>query len=154
MLKSDQRPYEVLNDLITINTERIEGYNFATKEANVAVLKDLFARLTETSLICRQDLVKEVYKLGGVPNEIIPPVNFLDALREIKTAVVFRDHKAILSSCDHEEAVVIRSYEQALNANDENFTTQHHLLFNKHCDLLRADHDKVKNLLDVLVSGV
>jgi uncharacterized protein (TIGR02284 family) len=151
MLKTDQKPFEVLNDLITINTERIEGYNFATSQADVSILKDLFARLTETSLICRQDLVKEVYKLGGVPNEIIPPVDFLEALREVKTAVIFKDHKGLLCSCDQEEKEVLRSYEEALRIEDENFTTQHHLLFNKHCDLLRADHDKVKNLLDVLV---
>jgi uncharacterized protein (TIGR02284 family) len=154
MLVTDQKPFEVLNDLITINTERIEGYNFATQAADVSVLKDLFARLTETSLICRQELVKEVYKLGGVPNEITPPVNFLDALREVKTAIVFKDHKAILSSCDHEEKEVIRSYEEALMLEDVHFTTQHHLLFSKHYEWIKADHDKVKNLLGVLVSSV
>ena len=60
-----EKTIEVLNTLITINNDRIEGYDTATKETDEQDLKTLFAEFTATSQKCKQELVTEVTKLGG-----------------------------------------------------------------------------------------
>lgn len=56
---------EVLNSLITINTDRIEGYETATEETKEHDLKSMFSQFITTSQKCKQELVLEVNKLGG-----------------------------------------------------------------------------------------
>jgi len=149
----DVKPVEVLNTLIGINNERIEGYNYAAKEIDATIFKVLFNRLTETSFICRHELIKEVQKLGGKPTDgIAPPGDCFRAWLDVISAVSRKDHKAILNSCTYQENVVIKSYEIALNQEEE-INSQQQRLLNRQYDLLKADYVKVKNLLDVLVKS-
>lgn len=151
MLIADNKPFEILNNLIVINNDRIEGYNYAAKKINVPVLKVLFSRLIETSFVCKKELSGQVYKLGGKPQEgNVTSVIFFIAWLDVITAVGKNDHNAILNSCIKEESIVMQCYEAALNEEDENITTQHQLLFHKHFELINADFNKVKNLLKVL----
>lgn len=60
---------EVLNTLITINNDRIEGYETTAKETEEQDLKSLFAQFSYTSQKCKQELSNEVSKLGGTPAE-------------------------------------------------------------------------------------
>src|SRR4051812_17437357 len=100
MHASDEKPLDVLNKLLVLNTERLAGFHHASQNTDVSVLKVLFSRLTETSAQCREELRREVYKLGGVP-----PVDNYDrgdferAWKEIHTALNKNDHKALLDSC-------------------------------------------------------
>ena len=149
MLSSDQKPLEILNDLNVINNKRIESYHYVDREIDVPVLNALFERLIGTSLECKKELRGEIYKLGGMPSEI-----FLwekDLRKRLRSLVSLSrsDHKAILDSFVQEEDAVISCYESALSDTDENITTQHYRLFNKHCQLIRSDQEKIKNLLDV-----
>lgn len=65
----NEKPIEVLNALITINNDRIEGYETASKETDEQDLKTLFAHFILTSQKCKQELVSQVYALGGEPSE-------------------------------------------------------------------------------------
>jgi uncharacterized protein (TIGR02284 family) len=60
-----EKSIEVLNTLITINNDRIEGYETATKETEEQDLKTLFGQFISTSRKCKQELVSEVTRLGG-----------------------------------------------------------------------------------------
>lgn len=154
MLATDQKPVEILNELIVINNDRMEGYDYAAKEADVSVLKDLFSRLTETSACCKKELMNEVYKLGGTPADGINSGGDMQkAWEEVKNALIYKDHLTLLKSCNLEETVVIKSYAEALQNENENITTQHQQLFYRQFDLLHADHIKVKNLLSVLMKA-
>ena len=64
-----EKAVEVLNSLITINNDRIEGYETASKETDEHDLKSLFAQFISTSQKCKQELVLEVNKLGGGASE-------------------------------------------------------------------------------------
>jgi len=155
MLITDQRQLEILNNLIVINNDRIEGYNYAEKKINIPILKILFSRLTETSLNCRKELIGEVHKIGGKPQfGNVTSAQFFKAWLEVIAAVGKNDHGAILDSCVNEENAVIKSYESALNEEFENITTQHFHLFNRHCELIRSDHKKIENLRQVLLKHV
>src|SRR5687768_14420281 len=61
---------EVLNDLIQINNDRIEGYHKAIKMLEDGKdLKLLFSRMVEESQHFNHDLRQEVRKLGGDPEK-------------------------------------------------------------------------------------
>src|SRR4051812_44029392 len=115
MHPSDEKPLDVLNKLLVINTERLVGFHQASQNTDVSVLKVLFSRLTETSIQCREELCKEVYKLGGVPPEAgYNAGDFERARKEIHDALGRNDHKALLDSCYIEEFMASKSYEYAL----------------------------------------
>lgn len=151
MLASDEKPLKILNELILVNNDRIEGFNYAYRETNVEVLKVLFSRLTETSDVCRKELTNEVYKLGGVPPTGTHETGSVAASwREVKEALIYKDHLTLLKTCDKEEEEVIKSYTAVLS--NEQLDNGYHLhLLNRHTELLSADHEKVKNLLEVLL---
>ena len=60
----NEKTIAVLNSLITINNDRIEGYETAAKETEEQDLKTLFAQFSSTSEKCRKELTDEVSKLG------------------------------------------------------------------------------------------
>jgi len=151
MHPGDEKPLQRLNQLIGVNNNRIECLNFAAMETDVSVLKVLFSRLVDTSIICREELVKEVYKLGGIPEEgTVPYFEFFKAWVEVKSAISRNDHRAILGSCAYEEGVVLRSYETVIRQGEEELNTQQHRLFSRQYEQLLADHERVHNLLGVL----
>jgi uncharacterized protein (TIGR02284 family) len=154
MLDSDKKPVDVLNHLIVINNDRLVGYDQASNETDIAVLKALFARLKETSMECRNELCKEVYKLGGRPvDEIGAPGDFGKAWTEINAALSTNNHQAILDSCYVEEFMAIKSYEYAVRYFQNCMTTQHKHICNKHKELIGKDFDKVKNLRHILINS-
>src|SRR5687767_11239306 len=115
MHPSDQKPLTVLKNLIVLNNDRLEGYNYASNETDISVLKVLFSRLTETSMQCREELCREVYKLGGtVPETATGIGDFEKAWQQIREALNKNDHKALLESCYLEEFMAFKSYEYAL----------------------------------------
>jgi len=154
MHPSDYKPLTVLRQLLTVNNERLEGFNFASGETDVSVLKVLFERLTETSLQCREELTREVYKLGGVPpGENSGSGEFDKAWKQIRNALNNGDHKALLESCYVEEFMAYKSYEYALRYYQDHITSQHLSLFSRQHDMLKEDHQKVKNLRDILLNA-
>jgi uncharacterized protein (TIGR02284 family) len=154
MHPSDQKPLTLLNNLIGVNNNRIECYNLAFKFTDVAVLKILFSRLLDTSFFCREELAREVYKLGGIPEEgTVPFAEHIAAWVDIKSALNRKDHAAILSTCDYEEGVVLKSYKNVLNTDEDLLTYQQQQIFHKQYDILQADHEKVKNLRNVIQNG-
>jgi uncharacterized protein (TIGR02284 family) len=98
----------VLNSLIIINNDRIEGYKIASNETTETDLKALFSNFIETSEQCRNELVVEVSKLGGTPNEYTILIGgfFLD-LMDVKVALTANNRKAILDSCKYSERVAL-----------------------------------------------
>ncbi|MGZ3898869.1 MAG: PA2169 family four-helix-bundle protein [Bacteroidia bacterium] len=152
MLASDEKPVQILNELIIVNNGRLEGFHYASMETDASVLKVLFSRLTETSMVFKKELVNEVYKLGGEPGVCANvPYEVSKAWDEVKDALIYKDHLTLLRSCGQEETAIIKLYENVLWSEEENMTTQHQRLFSKHCELLNADHNKIKNLLNVLL---
>jgi uncharacterized protein (TIGR02284 family) len=154
MNKTDHKPVEMLNTLVGINTNRIECYNFICAKTDISVLRVLFSRLTETSMICREELINEVYKLGGIPQKgTLATSEFLKAWLEVYNALKQQDHKAILDSCCNEEGVVIKTYGEMLEAADEQFPSYQYQLLNRQYDALKADCEKVLNLRKVLIQA-
>lgn len=146
-----QKSINILNSLIQINNDRIEGYETASKEADETDLKTLFSHFTETSLKLKAELVSEVKTLGGQPIEGTKTSGkFYRVWMDIKSAITGSDRKAIINSCEYGEDVALKTYVDALD-DTENLSTEQIALIKQQHLLLKADHDKVKHLRDMMV---
>ena len=137
----------MLNTLITINNDRIEGYETASKETEEQDLKTLFAHLKATSQKCKQELMNEVSKLGGAVAEGTLTIGkFFRVWMDVKAALTGKDRKAILNSCEYGEDVAKDTYEKALENDVENLNVEQQTMIKAQHLLLKADHDKVKSM--------
>ena len=140
---------DVLNTLIEINNDRIQGYETAAKETEEADLKTLFSGFKLTSLNCKKDLVNEVQKLGGKPAEGTKTSGkFYRAWMDVKAALTKKDRKAILSSCEYGEDVATETYDNAIKDHLDELTPEQQAIVQAQQVLIQAEHDKVKNLRD------
>ncbi|MFV8377038.1 PA2169 family four-helix-bundle protein [Flavobacterium sp. LB1P62] len=145
-----EKSIDVLNTLIEINNDRIEGYETASEETEESDLKALFSQLMKTSQNCKMELVSEVQKLGGEPIEGTRTTGkFFRVWMDVKAALTGKDRKAILNSCEYGEDVAVNTYEKALKDDIEDLTSEQREMLEAQYKLIKADHDKVKNLRDI-----
>lgn len=150
-----EKTVDVLNSLITINNDRIEGYETASKDTEETDLKSLFEKFISTSQKCKKELVMEVMKLGGDPAEgTLISGKFFRAWMDVKAALTGRDRKAILDSCEFGEDNALEAYNEALEEDDAKHLTAEQLtMINAQRSLLKVEHDYVKELRDALVEA-
>jgi uncharacterized protein (TIGR02284 family) len=155
MHEADEKPVELLNTLIGVNNNRIECCRFANRQTRAAVLRVLFERLADTSLQCRDELIREVYKLGGVPHEgTLVTDTFLKVWLELETAVTKNDHLAILDSFTFEEGVVLKTYKEVLTKEEEHLNSLQQRLFQNQYEVISSDAGKLKNLKEIVINSV
>ena len=148
----NEKTVAVLNTLITINNDRIEGYETASKETEEQDLKTLFAQFSATSQKCKQELEAEVKKLGGEPTEGTKITGkFFRVWMDVKAALTGKDRKAILNSCEYGEDVAKDTYKKALENDLEDLNEAQQTMIKAQHTLLKADHDKVKSMRDALI---
>jgi uncharacterized protein (TIGR02284 family) len=138
---------DVLNSLITINNDRIAGYETALDEAKDEDLRTLFTQYMQNSKTCKNELVAEVQKLGGKPDDgTRADGKIYRAWMDFKSMLSGKDRKAILSSCEYGEDVAVNSYEKALK--DKNLSATYIPLVTAQYNKIKMDHDRVRHLRD------
>jgi uncharacterized protein (TIGR02284 family) len=146
-----EKTIDVLNKLVEINNDRIEGYETATKETDEPELKILFSKFAQTSTRCKQELTGEIYKLDGKPTEGTKITGkFFRVWMDVKTALASDDRKAILSSCEYGEDHAIDTYEKVLAEDLEHLSPEQQSMIRNQYTLLKSDHFSVKSMRDVL----
>ena len=150
----NEKTIDVLNTLITINNDRIEGYETAAKETEEQDLKTQFAKFASTSHKCKSELVYEVNKLGGKPAEGTKNTGkFFRVWMDVKAALTGKDRKAILDSCEYGEDIAKETYKKALDNDIENLNAEQQTMIKSQHSLLVADHDHVKSMLAALATA-
>ena len=145
-----EKSIEVLNTLIEINNDRIEGYETASKETTESDLKDLFSQFSQTSKKCKEELVKEVTKLGGKPTEGTKTSGkFYRVWMDVKASLTSKDRKKILESCEFGEDAAVDVYKKVLQDSTADISKEQDILINTQYASIKADHNKVKNLRDM-----
>lgn len=148
-----QKTIEALNSLIVINNDRIEGYKTANDETKETDLKMLFSDLMQTSVECRKELVNEVTKLGGTPDEGTRTTGkFFRVWMDVKAALTGNDRKSILDSCEYGEDAALKTYKNVLIQDHEDTSLKQQDMLNKQYAVLKVDHDKVKKLRDAIAN--
>jgi len=147
-----EKTIDVLNSLITINNDRIEGYETASKETNEQDLKSLFAQLTRTSLKCKQELVHEVTKLGGTATEGTKTTGkFFRVWMDVKAALTGNNRKVILDSCEFGESKAVETYEDVLKNDSEHLSSEQQRMISTQLESIKADQQTVISMHEELI---
>jgi uncharacterized protein (TIGR02284 family) len=142
---------DVLNDLIEINNDRIEGYRRAADEAKDidADLKALFARYMDMSEANKTALAQKVLQYkpdADVESGTTASGKFYRMWMDLKATFTGHSRQAVLESCEFGEDAAQKVYKDVLAENSlpadvrELVTTQK--------ASLREAHDYIKNLRD------
>jgi uncharacterized protein (TIGR02284 family) len=142
---------EILNDLVRINNDRIEGYKKAMenlKEPNPQ-LQTLFTQLQQQSAQYTQELREHIQQLGGsADNDTTTAGKIYRTWMDVKAAFGGDDAQGVLNSCDGGEEAANKAYQTALN-NKELRPECLSLLNRQHIEQQEA-HQRIKNLRDHL----
>jgi uncharacterized protein (TIGR02284 family) len=143
----NKKTVSLINDLIVINHDRIEGYEKATKETEDAQLKSLFTHMADESRQFTNELVREVVNQGGSPAEGTSTSGKLyRAWMDIKAALTGKDRKAIIGACEFGEDAALEAYEDVLKSDELSMETRGILIRQK--SSLQQSHNKIKLLRD------
>lgn len=138
---------DVLNSLLTINNDRIQGYQTAIDETNDQDLKSLFSQMIQTSRNCKNELINAITRLGGKAEDGTRlDGKIYRAWMDFKAMVTGKNRKAILNSCEYGEDVAVNTYEKALK--DEELTPDISPIVSSQYQKIKADHDVVKQMRD------
>ncbi len=142
----------VLNDLILINNDRIEGYQRAKEELKEGNedLKKLFTDMIEESHKLKLALATEVASTGDeVEDGTTNSGKIYRAWMDVKAAFSGNDRKSVLENCEFGEDAAQKAYEMALK--DEELPGHIRALVSDQKATLRVSHDKIKALRDAQV---
>jgi uncharacterized protein (TIGR02284 family) len=146
----NEKTSEVLNDLITINNDRIAGYNRAEKETDDkdADLQSLFRQMSAESRSYVTDLSKYVAASGDEPSDkTMLSGKIYRAWMDVKATFSGKDRKAILASCEFGEDAAQKAYDSALSSDAELPTEVRQLIMDQKTSLKKS-HDRIKALRD------
>lgn len=148
---NNQNELGLLNDLVLINNDRIEGYQKASenlKDDNNN-LRELFDSFQTESRQNNEQLTQEIIQLGGSPdNGTTAAGKVYRAWMDVKATFGGDDAKGILESCERGEDAAKRAYQSALESGDLSPQTTA-IVASQQQRQLQA-HDQVKALRDQL----
>jgi uncharacterized protein (TIGR02284 family) len=144
----NEKTIDVLNSLITMNNDRIEGYKTASEETEELELKSLFAGFILTSEKCKRELIEEVNKLGGeIAEGTMVSGKFFRVWMDVKAALTGKDRKAILNSCKFGEEQAKQTYKTVLEDDLEYLNPEYQDMIREQKKLLKADRKHIKALV-------
>ena len=149
-MATNEKLEEVLNDLIEINTDRITGYEKASKETkDVDVdLQAIFNKMADESRQYKAQLTQEVSRLGEKPVEGRTKLgSIFQVWMDVKAAITSNDRKSVLSSCEFGEDKAKQTYDDVME-DVENLPSNAITIIKKQRSELQKAHDEVKALRD------
>ena len=148
-MKTSKEAIEILNDLIQINNDRIDGYERAIKELQEedSDLKTLFASFIDESRQNKMVLGKEVQALGGdMENSTTNSGKIYRAWMDIKAVFTGKDRHTVLNNCEFGEDAAQKAYKSALNSED--LPAYLNEMISNQQRILKDAHDEVKAFRD------
>lgn len=146
---TNENRIEVLNDLVRINNDRVEGYRKASENLkdDKGLLMPLFTALQQESRKNNQELTQEIAGLGGIPdNGTTAGGKIYRAWMDVKATFGGDDAAGVLSSCEGGEDAAKRAYQTALESG--NLSADTSAMVARQQGTQREAHDKIKALRD------
>jgi uncharacterized protein (TIGR02284 family) len=141
---------DILNDLIRINEDRIQGYEKAATEITEladAEIKSIFFQMAEESRHSNDALSEFVAQIGGEPvNASTASGKLYRAWMDVKATFSGDNTLAALQSCEFGEDAAQRAYRDALE--ESSLTSDARTLIENQQTLLRASHNRIKRYRD------
>ena len=140
---------EVLNDLIVINNDRIEGYEKAYGETNEIEndLRALFKTLADQSRQHVTELSAEVVSLGGEPETGTMTSGKLYRLwMDIRTVFSSDNRRAVLENAEGGEDAARKAYDEAIKSVE--FPADMNQLLLRQQNAINSTHDTIRKERD------
>jgi len=141
---------EVLNDLIKINYDRIEGYRKAAEEIREydIDLHPVFRGMADESRLHVSALTERVRELGEEAESGTTAMGKIyHAWMDVKATFTGKDRKSIIAACEYGEDAAQKAYKEAL-ATDADMDTETRQLITSQQETLKESHDKIKAMRD------
>lgn len=148
-MENSKATAEVLNDLIQINNDRIEGYKRALKDLkdDETDLRLLFLSLIDSSNRYKNELGKEVEVLGeDIETSTTTSGKIHRSWLDVKAAFTAHDTHDILEECEYGEDAIVKAYKMALN--EEYIPAFLREIIIRQQDEVLDAHDEIKALRD------
>jgi uncharacterized protein (TIGR02284 family) len=146
---STENTIDVLNDLIRINNDRIEGYTKAEKETEKgnADLISTFQEMISQSNENVKDLRALIMKYNGtVATGTTALGQIYRAWMDVKDSLSTNERKTVLSACEFGEDAAQKAYRKALDENGLGEEARSLIALQK--NRLHDSHDLIKSLRD------
>lgn len=148
----DSKTIEILNSLVEVNNDRIQGYETAIQEAIDSQIKVEFSLFIVTSKRCVMELCDAIKRLGGNPIDLNKTSGkFFKLWMDLEKTISDNAHKALLDSCVFREDIAIGNYDDWLiddikNELDERLT----MMISTQRTELNRERQKLKSLREVV----
>ena len=150
-MERNEQLTEVLNDLVRINNDRIEGYERAieeTKDKDVD-LQAVFHRMADESRQYASELRNEIQRTGGeVATGTTVSGKIYRVWMDIKSAFSGKGRGTVLENCEFGEDAAQKAYDAALKSDAPLPAEVRQLIVNQKTSL-KASHDTIKQFRDM-----
>jgi len=145
-----EKTIHLLNELIEVHNDRIEGYDRASKEVNDNDLKAIFAEHAATSRQFKTELTAHVTQLGGeIKKGTSASGKIYHTWMDIRSALSTKDRKTVLKSCEFGEDAAISGYKKVIK-DSRNLFVDDFQIINRQYDIIKLQHDKIRDLRDLV----
>jgi len=139
---------KILNHLIIINNDRIDGYEKALAECKEKhpELREVFNEMIELSFENKKELEDALEDLGGIIDTGTTTAGKIHRIwMDIDAALTGFDRHTLLANCETGEDASLRAYQKAL-VREVPYLLKDMLALQE--QKLRESHDKIKSLRD------
>lgn len=148
----NEKTAEVINDLIRINNDRIEGYEKAADKAEPkdVDLQVIFRQMSAESRSYVNDLRRYVTGTGEEVDidDTTLRGKIYRAWMDVKATFTGKDRKALLASCEFGEDAAQKAYDAALSSDAQLSADVRQLIMDQKSSLKKS-HDRIKALRDM-----
>lgn len=150
MTTTNDKLVEVLNDLIEINNDRINGYEKAvenTKDVDID-LQAIFKKMADLSRKNKSEIIACVTKLGGEPSTgTTNSGKIYRVWMDVKATFTGHDRHSVLEACEYGEDAAQKAYKEALESDAEMDAETRQIITSQKASL-KSDHDLIKKYRD------
>lgn len=148
-MNNQQLEIEVLNDLVKINNDRVEGYKHAIEELKEGSgLKTVFETFIHESEKYKNELQKKIEERGGVASkDATVPGKIYRMWMDTKTTFTGGSKKSVLELCEFGEDAAQTAYKTALEEG-KNIEPALLSLIADQKQALKRSHDTIKQYRD------
>lgn len=150
-METNEKLVEVLNGLIEINNDRVNGYQKANEEIKDldVDLRGIFTSMANDSQTYAGELSRVVTQLGGTPADGTTNSGKLYRVwMDIKTSFTANDRQSTLELCEFGEDAAQKAYKAAL-ASDAEMSADVRQLITDQQSKLKTSHDMIKKYRDM-----
>jgi uncharacterized protein (TIGR02284 family) len=149
-METIEKSVEILNDLIEINNDRINGFERAINDLSAEDndLRNLFTLFAQDSRNNVQELTEAVALAGEKPETGTSAAGTIHrAWLDVKATFTGHDRKSILEECERGEDAIKKAYRDALSG-DNGVQPNIATLLVSQQQKINEGHDRIKALRD------